>query len=218
MLGVTEEALVKVLTHREVRAGKDIVVTTLNYTQAINSRDGIAKAVYSALFDWMAEQVNIGVERVRTGPGENSIGVLDIFGFEIFEVNSFEQLCINLTNEKLQYHFNDHVFNLELEVYRKERLDVQQIQFKDNQGCLDLIEVCAHAYAHMPAPAAIRPRARARTAAERAALPASPCATGGCLYVEARLCALLLRYGTRPRAQTLVGLCRRRQSVSVSWQ
>ena len=66
--------------------------------------------------------------------------MLDIFGFEIFELNSFEQLCINLANEKLQFHFNAHVFSLELAVYNKEGLDVAAITFRDNAPCLQLIE------------------------------------------------------------------------------
>lgn len=101
----------------------------------------MAKALYSKLFDWLTARINAGIKEVQTGSKINSIGVLDIFGFEIFVVNSFEQLCINLANEKLQFHFNGHIFTLELEAYNKEGLDVEQISFKDNQGCLDLIEM-----------------------------------------------------------------------------
>ena len=68
------------------------------------------------------------------------IGVLDIFGFEVFKHNSFEQLCINYANEKLQFHFNDFIFNEELKMYKSEGVPYQTMTFKDNQVCLDLIE------------------------------------------------------------------------------
>ena len=70
----------------------------------------------------------------------NAINVLDIFGFETFETNSFEQLCINYCNEKLQSHFNEHIFKLEEEEYKREGIDVANADFADNQPCLDLLE------------------------------------------------------------------------------
>ena len=103
LLGLDEKSFAATLTMRKVKAGRDTVTTPLNYEQACAARDGIAKHVYSALFDHITEQINVGVSRVATGAkGPTTIGVLDIFGFECFAVNSFEQLCINYTNEKLQ--------------------------------------------------------------------------------------------------------------------
>merc|ERR1712130_1051620 len=68
------------------------------------------------------------------------IGILDIFGFECFPVNRFEQLMINYTNERLQKHFNEHVFTLEQKSYKEEGVEVEAVNFADNQGCIDLIE------------------------------------------------------------------------------
>ena len=103
LLGLDEKGFANTLTTRKVKAGKDTVTTPLNYEQACQARDGIAKHVYSNLFDHITDAINAGVARVKKGEKQpTSIGVLDIFGFECFAVNSFEQLCINYTNEKLQ--------------------------------------------------------------------------------------------------------------------
>jgi myosin heavy subunit len=103
LLGLDEKGFAATLTTRTVKAGKDNVTSPLNYEQACQARDGIAKHVYSNLFDHITEAINAGVARVKKGDKTpTSIGVLDIFGFECFAVNSFEQLCINYTNEKLQ--------------------------------------------------------------------------------------------------------------------
>uniref|UniRef100_A0A7N0ZY67 Myosin-12 n=1 Tax=Kalanchoe fedtschenkoi TaxID=63787 RepID=A0A7N0ZY67_KALFE len=102
------------------------------------SRDALAKTVYSRLFDWLVDKINSSIGQ---DPNAASlIGVLDIYGFESFKINSFEQLCINLTNEKLQQHFNQHVFKMEQEDYTKEEINWSYVEFVDNQDVLDLIE------------------------------------------------------------------------------
>ncbi|VFR01582.1 unnamed protein product [Cuscuta campestris] len=94
--------------------------------------------VYSKLFDWLVEKINKSIG--QDPDSQLLIGVLDIYGFESFKTNSFEQFCINLTNEKLQQHFNQHVFKMEQEEYTREEIDWSYIEFVDNQDILDLIE------------------------------------------------------------------------------
>ena len=129
------------LTYRNMQSGgRSIVVIPLKPPQAAESRDGLAKAAYDRLFDWIVARINTASLVESTEKIAQSVGVLDIFGFEIFELNSFEQLCINLANEKLQSHFNGHIFKLEQSVYKEEKLKIESIEFVDNQECLDLIE------------------------------------------------------------------------------
>lgn len=133
------ELLETTLTFRNMQSGgRSIVVIPLKVPQAIETQEGLGKAAYSKVFDWVVDRLNVSV--APEVPEKAAIGVLDIFGFEIFETNSFEQLCINLANEKLQSHFNDHIFKMELKVYEQEGLDVSGITFADNQPCLDMIE------------------------------------------------------------------------------
>ena len=86
---------------------------------------GLTKDQLDRLFDWIVGRINKSASPSQ-GVAQ-SIGVLDIFGFEIFELNSFEQLCINLANEKLQSHFNGHIFKLEQSVYKEEKLKIEQV-------------------------------------------------------------------------------------------
>ncbi|CAH2053262.1 unnamed protein product [Thlaspi arvense] len=127
------------LSKRNMRVGKDTIVQKLTLPQAIDARDALAKSVYSCLFDWLVEQINksLAVGKRRTG---RSISILDIYGFESFDKNSFEQFCINYANERLQQHFNRHLFKLEQEEYIQDGIDWTRVDFEDNQDCLSLFE------------------------------------------------------------------------------
>uniref|UniRef100_A0A0E0KHK0 Myosin motor domain-containing protein n=1 Tax=Oryza punctata TaxID=4537 RepID=A0A0E0KHK0_ORYPU len=130
--------LEKALITRVIVTPEEIITRTLDPASALVSRDALAKTIYSRLFDWIVEKINVSI-----GQDPNSkqlIGVLDIYGFESFKINSFEQLCINYTNEKLQQHFNQHVFKMEQEEYTREEINWSYIEFVDNQDVLDLIE------------------------------------------------------------------------------
>ena len=108
----------------------------LRLEEAISARDSLAKFIYAQLFEMIVNQVN---EALKTkSKCSNSIGVLDIYGFETFEINSFEQFCINYANEKLQQQFCQHVFKLEQEEYQKEKLNWTKIEFYDNQPELQI--------------------------------------------------------------------------------
>ncbi|XP_062221550.1 myosin-6-like isoform X2 [Phragmites australis] len=133
-----EKALEDSLCKRIIVTRDENIVKTLDPEAAKGSRDALAKTVYSRLFDWLVNKINNSI-----GQDPNSkclIGVLDIYGFESFKTNSFEQFCINLTNEKLQQHFNQHVFKMEQEEYTKEEINWSYIEFIDNQDVLDLID------------------------------------------------------------------------------
>ncbi|XP_061657144.1 unconventional myosin-Vb isoform X2 [Syngnathoides biaculeatus] len=126
------------LCHRKLVTASETYVKKTSARQAANARDALAKHIYARVFDWIVARINVAL---RTSSKQHSfIGVLDIYGFETFEVNSFEQFCINYANEKLQQQFNSHVFKLEQEEYMKEQIPWTLIDFHDNQPCIDLIE------------------------------------------------------------------------------
>ena len=97
----------------------------LNPVQAQDSRDSLCKALYSCMFDWVIQQVNVSLKAATPAP--YFVGILDIFGFEVFDTNRFEQLCINYANEKLQQHFNSVIFDEELKMYKLEGLPASDI-------------------------------------------------------------------------------------------
>ncbi|CAF1093948.1 unnamed protein product [Rotaria sordida] len=138
LLKLDENRMRTWLCNKRIKTGAEIVNTTLNLNQALFARDALAKHIYAQLFGWIVEEINKSLEHI--GQRQSFIGVLDIYGFETFEMNSFEQFCINYANEKLQQQFCQHVFKLEQEEYMKEQITWSFIQFYDNQPCIDLIE------------------------------------------------------------------------------
>ncbi|KAI9826872.1 MAG: Myosin type-2 heavy chain 1 [Thelocarpon impressellum] len=141
MLGVNPTAFAKWTVKKQLITRGEKITSNLTQQQAIVVRDSVAKFVYSSLFDWLVDVINHGLATEEVLSRSNSfIGVLDIYGFEHFAKNSFEQFCINYANEKLQQEFNQHVFKLEQEEYLREEIDWTFIDFSDNQPCIDLIE------------------------------------------------------------------------------
>ncbi|KAI9545210.1 Unconventional myosin-Va [Dissostichus eleginoides] len=138
LVGVTYQDMSQWLCHRKLKTATETYVKTLPRLMATNARDALAKHIYAKLFNWIVEHVN---KALITNIKQHSfIGVLDIYGFETFEINSFEQFCINYANEKLQQQFNMHVFKLEQEEYMREQIPWTLIDFYDNQPCINLIE------------------------------------------------------------------------------
>ena len=141
LLGVDPVEFAKWTVKKQLITRGEKITSNLTQQQAIVVRDSVAKFVYSSLFDWLVENINVALATDEVLARVKSfIGVLDIYGFEHFAKNSFEQFCINYANEKLQQEFNAHVFKLEQEEYLKEQIDWTFIDFSDNQPCIDLIE------------------------------------------------------------------------------
>lgn len=141
MLGVDANEFAKWTVKKQLITRGEKIMSILTQQQAIVVRDSVAKFLYSSLFDWLVETINSGLSTEEVNTRASSfIGVLDIYGFEHFAKNSFEQFCINYANEKLQQEFNQHVFKLEQEEYLREQIDWTFIDFSDNQPCIDLIE------------------------------------------------------------------------------
>jgi len=147
LLGVTKEALNYALCKFSISAGKDTYVRSLPKRKAERALEALIKGTYAALFGYLVQQVNgkikQGVTNVRrsfTAGSAATIGLLDIFGFESFKKNSFEQLCINYCNEALQQQFNQYVLKTEQEIYKQEGITWSFITFPDNQDALDLID------------------------------------------------------------------------------
>ena len=143
VLGIPTEPFIRGLLHPRVKAGKEMVEKVQTPEQVRLSIDALAKGLYERCFGDLVGRINRRLDRSGAGLDDaHFIGVLDIAGFEIFQDNSFEQLCINYTNEKLQQFFNHHMFVLEQEEYAREKIEWRFIDFgKDLQPTIDLIEL-----------------------------------------------------------------------------
>ncbi|XP_029997948.1 myosin-1-like isoform X3 [Sphaeramia orbicularis] len=139
LMGLNSADLLKALCYPRVKVGNEYVTKGQTPQQVNNAMGALSKAVYEKLFLWMVTRINQQLDTKL--PRQHFIGVLDIAGFEIFEMNSLEQLCINFTNEKLQQFFNHHMFVLEQEEYKKEGIAWEFIDFgMDLAACIELIE------------------------------------------------------------------------------
>ncbi|XP_056158181.1 unconventional myosin-Ih [Lampris incognitus] len=139
LLGVSAQTLQEGLTYRKIEAQKDEVLSPFTTDHAIYVRDALAKAIYGRTFTWLVDRINVSIEN-KDLSRKTVIGLLDIYGFEVFYVNSFEQFCINYCNEKLQQLFIQLTLKSEQEEYEAENIEWEPVQFFNNKIICDLIE------------------------------------------------------------------------------
>ncbi|XP_019453619.1 PREDICTED: myosin-2-like isoform X2 [Lupinus angustifolius] len=139
LMGCSSQELMAALSTGRAQSEDGTITKKLSLQQAIDTRGAIAKFIYATLFEWLVEQLNKSLQVGKKCTGK-SISILDIYGFETLQKNSFEQFCINYANERLQQHFNRHLFKLEQQDYESDGIDWTKIDFVDNQECLDLFE------------------------------------------------------------------------------
>ncbi|XP_039503928.1 unconventional myosin-IXAb isoform X2 [Pimephales promelas] len=152
LLEVKEEMLFEALTTRKTVTVGERLIVPYKLAEAGTVRDSMAKSLYGALFDWIVFRTNHALlynKDLEDSAKILSIGVLDIFGFEDYENNSFEQFCINFANETLQHYFNQHIFKLEQEEYRSEGISWHMIEYIDNTACINLISKKPTALFHL---------------------------------------------------------------------
>uniref|UniRef100_A0A673MLB5 Unconventional myosin-VIIa-like n=1 Tax=Sinocyclocheilus rhinocerous TaxID=307959 RepID=A0A673MLB5_9TELE len=144
LLEASPNALDVSLTQRSLMTNRESVSKPLTSAQAVDGRNAFVKAIYGRLFVWIVEKINGAIYKPPPDDPKHvrlSVGLLDIFGFENFNNNSFEQLCINFANEQLQQFFVKHVFKLEQQEYTRENIVWNNIEFNDNQCTLDVLAV-----------------------------------------------------------------------------
>lgn len=139
LLGLQPEELLNAITKQNMHVGGAVIVKQQSHAQAEEKRDSLSRCIYSMLFSYLVDRINTSIS-AKDDASWAFIGVLDIYGFENFHVNGFEQLLINYANEKLQNHFNKHIFQIEQAEYENEKIDWSYVNFSDNQQCVDLID------------------------------------------------------------------------------
>ncbi|XP_051846628.1 myosin-IIIb [Antechinus flavipes] len=141
LLSISSEELQEALTSHCVVTRGETIIRTNTVDKAADVRDAMSKALYGRLFSWIVNRINTLLQPdkniCRTERGMN-VGILDIFGFENFRRNSFEQLCINIANEQIQYYFNQHIFALEQMEYQNEGIEAAVVEYEDNRPLLDM--------------------------------------------------------------------------------
>lgn len=139
LFGCQSSDLARALTHRTIEARGEKVTSPLNPEQAVYARNALGKSVYERVFNWLVVRLNTSLDSTEKGR-KTLLGILDIYGFEIFDTNGFEQFCINYCNEKLQQVFIELTLRSEQEEYRREGIEWQQVTYFDNKIICDLVE------------------------------------------------------------------------------
>ncbi|XP_054914132.1 unconventional myosin-IXb isoform X2 [Poeciliopsis prolifica] len=170
LLMVKKEQLVTTLTKKKVVTATSTVVSSYTLQEAMSARDSMAKSLYSALFDWIILHINhamLNRRNMEESVSCLSIGVLDMFGFENLQRNSFEQLCINYASEKQQFYINQNIFKFEQEVYVSEGITWENINFTDNSDCIQVISDTSVGLLHLLNKESKFPRAPDETLLEK---------------------------------------------------
>ncbi|KAF0288631.1 Myosin-IB [Amphibalanus amphitrite] len=141
VLGIPADSMQRALTHRTIEAQADVVTTTLGVEQSVYARDALSKAVYDRLFTWLVRRLNMSLASHDQGTRHSLLGILDIYGFEVFKSNSFEQFCINYCNEKLQQVFIELTLKSEQEEYLAEGIAWVPVEYFNNKIICDMIEM-----------------------------------------------------------------------------
>ncbi|KAE8292121.1 Unconventional myosin-Ih Myosin-1H [Larimichthys crocea] len=139
LLGIDAHGLREGLTYRKIEARQDQVLSPFTTDHAMYARDALAKAIYGQTFTWLVNRINESMEN-KDSTKKTVIGLLDIYGFEVFYVNSFEQFCINYCNEKLQQLFIQLTLKAEQDEYEAENIEWEPVQFFNNKIICDLVE------------------------------------------------------------------------------
>lgn len=140
LLQCPEDKLVKALLNKTIEARDDVVVSPMGRDEAVKARDALSKSVYERMFTWLVQRLNRSLQSAVEVKKKIVLGILDIYGFEIFQSNSFEQLCINYCNEKLQQLFIELTLKSEQDEYRREGIAWEPVTYFDNKIICDLIE------------------------------------------------------------------------------